>query len=97
MGRCRQRLEGVLAREVVEDLLLLDTESGQIHQLNRVAGLIWQSCNGDRSAEQIAKLLEREFEVEHDVALRDVVDTLHRLQALNLLVAVEHDAPASNP
>ena len=96
MGRCRQRLEGVLARDVVEDLLLLDTESGQIHQLNRAAGLIWRSCDGRRSAEEIAKLLEREFEVEHHVALKDVVDTLLRLQALNLLVDTEHGPPAAN-
>ena len=75
-----------MIRDFVDDILLLDTVSGQIHQLNRTASLIWRECVEARSAEAIAELLEMEFEVGHDTALNDVLDTLKRLQALNLLV-----------
>lgn len=86
MVKLRRRLDGVITREVVEDMLLLDTESGQIHQLNRTASLIWRKCEDAHSVEAIADVLEMEFDVGHDRALGDVLDTLSRLQALNLVV-----------
>lgn len=86
MANLRRRLDGVMVREVVEDILLLDTVSGQIHQLNRTASLIWRKCEDAQTAERLAELLEMEFDVGHDIALKDVLDTLSRLQALNLVV-----------
>ena len=86
MASFRRRLDGVMIRQVVEDILLLDTESGQVHQLNPTASLIWRKCEDAQSAEVIAELLEMEFDVEHDIALKDVLETLSRLQALDLVV-----------
>ena len=82
---CR-RLAAVMVREVDRDLLLLDTEAEYIHQLNHTASFIWRSCDGTSSAEDIAGLLAKEYEIEKHVALRDVVETLSSLRALNLVV-----------
>jgi hypothetical protein len=82
----RRRLGPILVRELDADLLLLDADSDQIHQLNSTARFIWQRCDGKQSAEEIADLLASEFAVESRVALKDVIETLGKLQALNLLV-----------
>ena len=82
----RRRREGVLVREVVGDMLLLDKESGEIHQLNATASFIWRNCEEAPSVDSLAAMLASEFEVAHDVAARDVEDALGRLRALNLLV-----------
>jgi hypothetical protein len=82
----RWRVSGLMVREVDGEVLLLDTESDQIHQLNRTASLIWRKCAEAASADEIATLLAREFDVEGDIALRDVTETLSRLRALNVLV-----------
>jgi hypothetical protein len=82
----RRRRDGIMAREVVDDILLLDTASGQIHQLNRTAGFIWRRCEEAPSVEGIAELLTAEFDVGHDRAVKDVLDALSRLQKLNLVV-----------
>lgn len=82
----RRRRDGIQVREVVGDTLVLDLESGRIHQLNETAGFIWRACDEAPSVEELAGRLASAFEVGHDVALRDVAETMARLQALNLLV-----------
>jgi hypothetical protein len=86
MATLRRRIDGVMIRQVVGDILLLDTESGQIHQLNETAGFIWRRCEDAPSVEGIAELLAMEFEVRQDIALKDVAETLSKLRALNLVV-----------
>ncbi len=86
MLKLRRKQGPVLVRELESDLLLLDAESDQIHQLNSTARFIWQRCDGKQSAEEIADLLASEFAVELRVALKDVIETLGKLQTLNLLV-----------
>ena len=89
--KLRRRIGPVMVREVDLDLLLLDTESDRIHQLNRTASFIWQRCDGDQTADGLAELLVSEFAVDSQIAMRDVVDTLGKLQALNLVVEVRDD------
>lgn len=86
MTTLRRRLGPVVARKVDLDLLLLDTEAENIHQLNETASFIWNHCDGGKSAHQIAELLASEFAVEPELALKDVVETLGKLRVLNLVV-----------
>lgn len=94
MKTLRRRTAAVLVRKVEHDLLLLDTESNRIHQLNDTARFIWQKCDGEQSAESIAEMLTDAYSVETSTALQDVVETLNNLQALNLVV--EDPAAASD-
>ena len=89
MTRLRKRLTGVMIREVDEEVLLLDTESDQIHQLNQTASFIWRNCSEATSAEEIAARLTMEFDVGKDAALKDVIEVLGRLQALELIIEVQ--------
>jgi Coenzyme PQQ synthesis protein D (PqqD) len=86
-SRLRRRREDVIVRKVGHDVLVLDIESDRIHQLNQTAGFIWQRCEEAPSVGEIASLLAIEFDVGHDEAVKDVLETLSRLRELNLIVA----------
>lgn len=47
-------------------------QSGMMHQLNLVGGLIWQQCDGQQTSAQITAGLAREFSVAQDVLEADV-------------------------
>jgi len=82
----RKRLDAVMVREVDPELLLLDTESDQIHQLNQTASFIWRRCEEVGSVEELAALVAAEFDVGQDAILKDVIEMLDKLRALNLVV-----------
>jgi hypothetical protein len=88
MGSLRRRFDGVMIREVDDGVLLLDTESNQIHQLNHTAKFIWNACDEAASVEQITTLLAERFNVETNAAAKDVDNVLERLLALNLVIEV---------
>ena len=81
---CRRRA-GVMVRDLDGDVLILDTEANRIHQLNPTASYIWRHVDEARVPEQLAGLLAEAFDVEEQVALVDVLETLRRFQGLNLV------------
>jgi len=85
MTSVRRRLDSVMVREVDGELLLLDTNSNRIHQLNRTASFIWQRCDNVASEAELAAELALEFDVEEVQALNDVTKTLHTLRSLELV------------
>lgn len=88
MTALRRQLKAVIVRELDQELLVLDTESNQVHHLNETASFIWRKCDDTTLAEELALLLANAFNVEQGTALNDVVETLQKLRALNLLVEV---------
>ena len=85
MAGIRRRQDSVMVREVEGELLLLDTSSNRIHQLNRTASFIYQRCEDVDSPHELAAELAIEFDVEEGQALNDVTETLHTLRALELV------------
>ena len=49
-------------------------QSGMMHQLNLVGGLIWQQCDGQQSLADIAGELAKEFSVEQAEVEADVAE-----------------------
>lgn len=84
----------ILTREVDGELLLLDTTTDQIHQLNQTASRIWRLCDGSATIETIAKALTKEFDVSLEQARQDVAQTMRQLQDLNLIT---DDPSGDNP
>jgi len=74
-----------MVRGLDDDLLILDTEANQIHQLNQTASLIWRNVDEVSAPEQLAGLLAETFDVGEQVALTDVLQTLERFRGLNLV------------
>jgi len=86
MNTMRKRDQAIMVREVDSEFLLLDTEFNLIHKLNQTASFIWQTIDRVHSTVEIARMLANEYEVEEDVAVRDVVETLAKLRELRLVV-----------
>jgi len=81
-----RRRDDLILRRVQRELLLLDAESNQIHQLNETASFIWDNWEQNPNAVEIANLLAQEFDVREHMALNDVSTMISRLRELNLLV-----------
>jgi len=80
-----RRVEALMVQEVDGEVIILDTAANRVHQLNRTATLIWQSCDTASDPEEIAERLAAEFAVELDIVLADVLRTLEDLRAVDLL------------
>ncbi len=74
-------------RLVEGEMVVMDKESEQIHQLNQTASFIWQLCDGDHDRQQIAEELAAAFEIDSVTAEADVADTLNKLEEIGLLVS----------
>lgn len=81
-----RRRDDLILRRVQRELLLLDAEFNQIHQLNETASFIWDKWEQNPNAVEIANLLAQEFDVGEHMALNDVSTIVSRLRELNLLV-----------
>jgi hypothetical protein len=82
-----RKTEGaVISQEVNNELLVLDTESDRIHQLNRTASTIWRLCDASTSTDTIVSTLTRMYDVSRETAEKDVVQTLQQFKDLKLIV-----------
>lgn len=54
------RQAGLVIQEMPEEVLVFDLETNKAHCLNETAAFVWKSCDGSRSAAQIAELFGRE-------------------------------------
>ena len=79
------RRSTVKVKQVGEEMLVLDEDTGQIHQLNRTASFIWKQCDGNTSREMIAKRMIQAFDVEPADAVQDVQMAIDKLCELGLL------------
>ena len=77
--------EGLLVREVDGELLVLDTEADQIHQLNSTASEIWRLHQDGLDAKEIADALANRFEVDKDKVVIDVSQAIQDFRARGLL------------
>lgn len=80
-----KRRADVSARVVVDETVVLDLGSAQIHQLNATASLIWDRCDGHCTVSQIVEKLAEAFDVDRDTARLAVQETLRRFDELGLL------------
>jgi hypothetical protein len=80
----RKRTEVLTVREFEDEFVLLDRGSNRIHQFNRTASQIWRLCDC-ASPESIAVELVREYDVDEQQALSDVVRTLDAFRSLELV------------
>ena len=53
----RARKAGLVVQEVPGEVLVFDTASNRAHCLNESAAMVWQACDGTRSAADIAEFV----------------------------------------
>ncbi|MDZ5461424.1 PqqD family protein [Azohydromonas lata] len=80
---------GMIVRDVDSEVLILDTVSNHIHQLNETASIVWRLQREGCTAPDIAAALAQDFAIDESRALADVHDVLQRLASLNLLTGDE--------
>jgi len=85
-----RRKEEIVARDIADEHILVPIQGDlanmqQIFALNPVAEFVWKELDGTRSAEQIAKQVTEEFDVEADQAEQDVREFLGELLAARLI------------
>jgi coenzyme PQQ synthesis protein D (PqqD)/uncharacterized protein UPF0506 len=73
----RARRDGIVLRELPDELLLYDTETHEAHCLNETAAFVWKQCDGSASVSEIGDRLRATFDAEMDddvvwVALEDL-------------------------
>lgn len=79
-----QRASRVASRTVDGHTVLVVLDQRQVHRLDPVGSRIWELC-GDRSVAEICLAVTEEFDVESDVARRDVLQFLEELQRVGAL------------
>jgi Coenzyme PQQ synthesis protein D (PqqD) len=85
MMALRKRVDGLMVRAFGDEFVLLDTASNRVHQFNPTASRIWERCD-ECSPRSMAAELAREYDVDEEQALSDVVKTLDTFRSLNLVV-----------
>jgi hypothetical protein len=63
------RKEGLLIRELPDEMLVYDLERDKAHCLNPTAALVWKHCDGQRTVPELAHMLEDELKVQVDEEL----------------------------
>src|SRR5690242_7422232 len=66
-------LEGVVVREVDDELVLVDESTGQVHALDRIGSIIWSCYDGSSDLDAIVDELAEAFEVDRDEVYESVV------------------------
>lgn len=86
MSKLLRRRDGLLVREVDRELLLLDTDSSHVHQLNETASFVWHRVEEVGSVEEISALLAEAYSVDPAMLADDVAQVLRRLVELGLVL-----------
>lgn len=81
-----KRREGLIERELPEELILYDPETDRAFLLNRTSAAIWDLCDGQHSAEQIAREIAEHLSAPLTKVVEDVQQTIARLQRNRALV-----------
>jgi hypothetical protein len=81
--RPRARKEGLLVRDIGDEVVVYELESHRGHCLNRTAALVWHACDGRSTVAAIAAQVGRELGVPADEHL--VRYALRRLRDARLL------------
>jgi Coenzyme PQQ synthesis protein D (PqqD) len=79
------RREGISQAEIDGELVLLDTQSGTLHVLDRVAAAVWSELDGVRSVDAIVEELSDAAEAETERVREDVARFLDQLARGGLL------------
>jgi hypothetical protein len=75
----------VTVQQVGDESLVLDLDSGQIHQLNETAAWILTRCNGESTLESIVREFADRFSVDTETAASDVAKTIEQLMQVNVI------------
>jgi hypothetical protein len=56
----RARADGLIVRELVDEVIIFDTGRNKAHCLNETAAVVWQHCDGETSVADMAVIVSQE-------------------------------------
>jgi hypothetical protein len=65
-GHPKARRDGLVLRELPDELLVYDTDTHEAHCLNETAAFVWQQCDGGTGVSEIANRTRARFDTEMD-------------------------------
>ena len=80
-----QHRSDVKIHDLQGELVILDLDARQVHQLNPTARHIWNQCNGEQSIADIVEQLCESFDVDRVTAEKDVTALVRKLKEAGLL------------
>src|SRR6267143_2036300 len=60
------RRDGIIVRELADEVLIYDLQRDKAHCLNRTSGFVWRHCDGSTSVAEIADILCAEMQTTVD-------------------------------
>jgi hypothetical protein len=77
--------DAIMTSQVIDELMILDLDSGIYHSLNVVGTSIWKSLTKGKCQSEIVDVLVSEFDVTSEAASRDVDAFIAQLLSLGLV------------
>lgn len=75
----------ITAKELNGVMYILDPHKGQLHTLNETAKLIWTQIQKRNTVSQIIDIIMHEFSVPYNIARKDVIDFLKRMEKFHVI------------
>ncbi len=75
----------VIARDLGEELVLLDTRDEQYYSLDEVGAFIWQRIDGQRTVAELAAAVAVEYEAPEATIQQDTLEMLEQLASEGLI------------
>ena len=88
-----KRRADVTSRDVNGELLILDRQFEQVHQLNSTASYIWLRCDGSTTVAEVVASMAHDFGLQTEDAKNDVMQIISQFRLLQLL---ESDLPPAD-
>lgn len=66
----------IISRTVDNEALIIHLTSGSYYSLNTVGTRVWESIDGTRTAGEVAKVIQEEYDAEADLVEAEVMSLL---------------------
>lgn len=83
-----RRSDSAISRQVGDDVVLLDVQSGRYFSLNASGVTIWDRLETDAGVNDLVEAVVSAFDVDRDTARRDVEDLVQQLHEAGLVTGV---------
>jgi len=80
-----KRKENLVLEEIDDELLVADFSDSQLHVLNPTAAAVWEMCDGQRTAEEIADLLAEHFGLSPEQVRQDIAKIIGEFREKGLI------------
>ena len=75
----------IISRLIDGKMVILDAEGKTLYILNEIGTKIWELCDGSNRIKDIVSKLCHEYDIEKDIAKKDVLDFVNQLLQADLL------------